>query len=147
MSTSQVERFLTEEEEQEIVDAILEAEKNTSGEIRVHLEGSSGGDPLARARALFYTLKMDNTRDKNGVLFYVAVKDQQFAIYGDEGINRVIPNDFWNATRDILQTHFKGKAFKKGLVEGILQAGIALKAHFPWKPGDINELGNEVSKG
>ena len=146
MPGTKVARFLTKEEEQEIVDAILEAERNTSGEIRVHLEGNSGGDPMARAQELFYLLKMDNTKKNNGVLIYVAVLDRQFAIYGDKGINHAVPIGFWDETRDILQAHFKEKAFKEGLVKGILKAGIALKEHFPWSPSDINELGNEISK-
>lgn len=147
MSSPKVERFLTREEEEEIVNAILEAENNTSGEIRVHLEGSSEGDPMSRAKELFYLLKMDNTKNNNGVLIYVAILDRKFAIYGDKGINKVVPDDFWNETRDILQSHFKENAFKQGLVKGILKAGKALKAHFPWNPSDINELGNEISKG
>lgn len=147
MPSQKVERFLTQEEEQEIVNAILQAEKNTSGEIRVHLEGGSGNDPVARARELFYLLKMDNTKDNNAVLIYVAICDRQFAIYGDKGIDKVVPDDFWNETRDILQSHFKKKDFKKGLIKGILKAGTELKTHFPWGPSDTNELGNEISKG
>jgi uncharacterized membrane protein len=147
MPSPKVERFLTQEGEQEIVNAILEAERNTSGEIRVHLEGSCGGDPMNRAQELFYLLKMDNTKNNNGVLIYVAILDRQFAIYGDKGINKVVPDDFWDETRDILQSHFKQEAFTEGLVKGIRKAGNALKAHFPWNPKDINELGNEISKG
>jgi uncharacterized membrane protein len=146
MPDSQVERFLSPREEQEIIQAILEAENQTSGEIRVHIEGKAEGEPYKRAQELFYRLKMDNTMNKNGVLFYVAVIDRKFAIYGDSGINKVVSKDFWNGTRDILQQHFKNGEFKQGLVAGILQAGQQLKAHFPWKPGDINELGNEISK-
>ena len=147
MPASQVERFLTPTEEEEIVNAILEAEKQTSGEIRVHIEATSGGNTYSRARQLFYALKMDNTRSGNGVLFYVAVQDHSFAIYGDNGINKVVPKNFWNDTRDLLEAHFKKSAFKEGLVQAILKAGTELKAHFPWQAGDINELGNEISKG
>ncbi len=140
-------RFLSEEEEQEIVDAILEAEQNTSGEIRVHIEPSSPGDPYVRAQEIFYSLKMDNTQKSNGVLFYVAVADRVFAIYGDKGINARVPDNFWDEIKALLETHFKKGRFKSGLVEAILKAGNELKAHFPWKPGDVNELGNEISKG
>ena len=147
MPGPQVEGFLRENEEEEIINAILDAEKQTSGEIRVHIEASAGGDSFARAQQLFYALKMDNTRQNNGVLFYVAVRDRQFAIYGDKGINKAVPKDFWDDTREILSGHFKKGAFKEGLVQGIRKAGEELKAHFPWKPGDINELGDEISKG
>jgi uncharacterized membrane protein len=90
---------------------------------------------------------MDNTRDKNGVLFYVAVKDQKFAIIGDSGINKTVPPNFWEDTKAVLESHFKRKEFKNGLIAAILKAGQELKAHFPWNPGDKNELGNEISKG
>jgi len=147
MPKSRVKRFLTKVEEQEVVNAIVEAERNTSGEIRVHIEPSSPGDPYARAQEIFYALKMDNTQKSNGVLFYVAVSDRKFAIYGDKGIDAKVPDTFWDDTKILLEKHFKKGAFKAGLVEAILKAGNELKAHFPWLPGDINELGNEISKG
>ncbi|MGB5226660.1 MAG: TPM domain-containing protein [Eudoraea sp.] len=144
---SLVEDFLTTDEEQEIVDAILESEKNTSGEIRVHIEPSSRLDHYTRAQEVFHLLKMDNTRESNGVLIYVAVEDKKFAICGDKGIDEVVPDDFWNSTKDLIQNSFKEGKFKEGIIRGILMAGEELKAHFPWKPNDTNELSNEVSKG
>lgn len=147
MSHSRNKGFLSREEEQEIIEAILEAERHTSGEIRVHIEGGAGGDPYNRAKELFHDLKMDNTRNSNAVLIYVAVNDHKFTIYGDEGIYKVVPPGFWDETRDIMETHFKQKAYKTGLVEGILKSGAELKAHFPWNARDANELGNEISKG
>jgi len=143
---SRVEDFLTAEEEQEIVQAILDAEKNTSGEIRVHLEAHTRLDHLQRAKEVFHLLKMDNTKEENGVLIYVAVNDRRFVIYGDQGIDKAVPKDFWNSTKDIIESHFKAKRFKQGLIDGILEAGKELEDHFPWKHGDTNELSNEVSK-
>ncbi|MGB5237857.1 MAG: TPM domain-containing protein [Flavobacteriaceae bacterium] len=143
---SEVESFLSASEEQEIVTAILEAEKDTSGEIRVHIEASSSKDHFKRAQHLFHQLKMDNTRQRNGVLFYVAVHDHKFVILGDYGIDHVVPDDFWNSTRDIMQNHFKHGDFKQGIVEGVLSAGRELKAHFPWRSDDRNELSDEISK-
>jgi uncharacterized membrane protein len=143
---SNVAKFLTAEEEQEIVQAIIEAEKNTSGEIRVHIEKHSDVEPYARAQELFHILKMDNTKDENGVLIYVAVSDKKFVICGDKGIDKVVPIDFWATTKDAIQTHFKKGAFKTGIVEGILKAGQELEKHFPWQHNDTNELKNEVSK-
>ncbi len=144
---SRVEKFLTQEEEQEIVQAILEAERNTSGEIRVHLESHTQKDHFERAKEVFHVLKMDNTKDNNGVLIYVAVNDRKFVIYGDKGINAVVPKNFWNNTRDAIQAQFKKENFKQGIIDGILSAGEELEAHFPWHHGDQNELSNEVSKG
>jgi uncharacterized membrane protein len=143
---SKIEDFLSTEEEQEIVEAIRIAEQNTSGEIRVHIEKTSNTDVFTRSMEIFHYLKMDNTKDQNGVLIYVAVKDKTFAIFGDTGINDVVGNDFWDSTKNIMQSHFKAGLFKQGLVEGILKAGDQLAKHFPWQDGDINELSNEISK-
>lgn len=144
---SQVENFLTKEQEQEIIAAIKIAEKNTSGEIRVHIEASSEKDHYDRALEVFHLLNMDTTKDENAVLIYVAVEDHKFVIYGDKGINKVVPEDFWNTTKDVMQNYFKKGNFKQGLVDGILKAGNELKAHFPWQIDDKNELSNELSKG
>lgn len=144
---SRVEKLLSDDEEQEIVRAILEAEKNTSGEIRVHLESHTRLDHFERAKEVFHLLKMDNTKDENGVLIYVAVNDRKFVIYGDKGIDKVVPDDFWNITRDTIQAHFINGNFKQGIIDGVLDAGRQLESHFPWNHGDINELSDEVSKG
>lgn len=144
---SKVEDFLTKEEESAIVEAIRMAEKNTSGEIRVHIEASTTIDPYDRAREVFHELNMDATERKNGVLIYVAVEDHHFVICGDKGINDLVEYDFWDCTRDIMTTHFKKGNFKEGLVDGILRAGDRLQKHFPFEEGDINELSNEISKG
>lgn len=144
---SAVEDFLTAEEEQEIVEAILQAEKNTSGEIRVHIEPTAKIDHFSRAQQVFHMLKMDNTKDENGVLIYVAVNDRKFVIYGDKGIDRVVPRGFWDATRDLMTSYFKKGDFKNGIIQGVLKAGEELQAHFPWDHNDKNELSDEVSKG
>jgi uncharacterized membrane protein len=144
---SKIEDFLSAEEEQEIIEAIRMAEKNTSGEIRVHIEKTSKTDAFNRALEVFHDLKMDNTKQQNGVLIYVAVEDKTFVIYGDKGINDVVPKDFWDSTKNVIQSHFKNGHFKQGLLEGILNAGEQLETFFPWEHGDINELPNEVSKG
>ena len=143
---SEVESFLNAQEEQEIVNAILEAERNTSGEIRVHIESSTSEDHYKRAQQVFHQLKMDNTKESNGVLLYVAVHDHKFVILGDRGIDKVVPDNFWESTRDIIQEHFKHGRFKQGIVDGVLEAGKELKAHFPWQSDDQNELSDEISK-
>lgn len=140
------ESFLTEQEEQEVVNAIRTAERATSGEIRVHLESSHPDEAFDRAREVFHELGMDATELKNGVLIYVAVDDHQFAICGDKGIDDAVPNDFWDCTRDVMQEHFRKGNFKQGLVDGILRAGEKLREFFPWQEGDQDELSNEISK-
>ncbi len=142
-----VEDFLTPSEEQEVIEAIRIAELNTSGEIRVHIEKTSKGDATNRALELFHVLKMDNTKLQNAVLIYVAVDNKTFVIYGDKGINDVVSSNFWDSTKDIMQSHFKTGNFKQGLVEGIIKSGEQLKKHFPYTDLDTNELTNEISKG
>jgi uncharacterized membrane protein len=144
---SKVEVFLTKEEEQEIVSAIGIAEKNTSGEIRVHIEKETSISPLDRAMEVFHQLQMEQTKERNGVIIYVAIKNKQFAIYGDKGINEKVGIDFWDSTKEIMQNHFKNGNFKQGLIDGILKAGEQLKTHFPYQDNDTNELSNEISIG
>ena len=90
---------------------------------------------------------MDATALKNGVLFYVGVEDHTFAIIGDEGIDKVVEDDFWDCTKDIVITHFKEKRFSQGLIEGILRAGDRLKTYFPYSDEDKNELPDTISRG
>jgi len=145
--SNKVEAFLTSNEEEDIVEAIRLAELNTSGEIRVHIENTSNGDATNRALEVFHFLKMDNTKLQNGVLIYVAINDKTFVIYGDEGINKVVPENFWDSTKNVMQTHFKLGDFKQGIIEGIQKAGEQLEAFFPWQHDDVDELSNEISKG
>ena len=144
---SKVEDFLTKEEESAIVEAIRVAEKNTSGEIRVHIEATTSLDAYDRAMEVFHELNMDATELQNGVLIYLAVNDKTFVICGDKGINDVVAADFWNCTRDAMVSQFKLGNYKQGLIDGILNAGEQLKKYFPWQEGDTNELSNEISKG
>lgn len=143
---SKVEDFLTKEEENEIVEAIRMAEKETSGEIRVHIEKTTSKVHFNRALEVFQHLGMHATELKNGVLIYVAFEDHQFVICGDKGINDVVPEDFWDCTKEIMANHFKQKKFKLGLIEGIARAGEQLQKYFPYQTGDTNELSNEISK-
>lgn len=143
----EVKRFLSENDEQEIVAAIKIAEKNTSGEIRIHIEATTEKDSYERALEVFGELEMHKTGQRNGVLIYVAVEDHAFVICGDEGIDAVVSENFWNTTKDAMQQCFKQGNFKEGIVAGILKAGEELKTHFPWQQNDEDELSNEISKG
>ena len=145
---SKVEDFLTQKEEQAIVEAIGIAEKATSGEIRIHIEKTTNLPSFDRALEVFHQLKMNETKDKNGVLIYLAVEDKAFAICGDKGINDAVPVDFWDNTKNTMGNHFKNGNFKQGLIDGILEAGQQLKKYFPYDDeNDVDELSNEISKG
>lgn len=140
--------FLNPQEEQEIVNAIIEAEKNTSGEVRVHIEKQSEKTPFERAQEVFYALNMQDTKNRNGVLFYVDITNHNFVILGDQGINNAVESDFWDTTKNLVISHFKNQQYKQGLIEGILKAGKKLKDLFPYNADtDTNELPNEISKG
>lgn len=147
MANSKVEDFLTAFEEAEVVEAIREAEKNTSGEIRVHLETHTKIDAFDRAAEVFDFLHMNNTKQSNGVLIYIAVNDRTLVIMGDSGVNDVVPPDFWESTKDTIIEHFASGRMKQGLVNGILKAGEQLKKHFPYKKKDTNELPDDISVG
>jgi uncharacterized membrane protein len=140
---------ITAEDEAQIVAAIAEAEKNTSGEIRVHLENTCKGNVLDRATQVFASLHMHQTKLRNGVLFYVAIKSHQFAVLGDAGINAVVPANFWNDVTAVVIQHFKAGKYAEGLRQGILMAGEQLRAFFPYAGDahDTNELQNDISFG
>ena len=142
----QEKRFITEEDEKEIVVAIQQAEKETSGEIRIHIEKSSKIDYFDRAKEVFHQLKMDNTKLGNGVLIYLAIEDRNFVILGDYGINNVVPDNFWESTKTKMLSHFKKGDFKQGLIDGVLMAGKQLQQHFPWDSDDKNELSDHISR-
>ncbi len=144
---SKVEDFLRQSEEADVIEAIRQAEKNTSGEIRVHLEAHSKIDAFDRAAEVFDFLHMSNTKQSNGVLLYVAVEDRTLVILGDSGINDVVPPHFWESTKDVIIDSFKNNKVAQGLVDGILSAGQQLKQHFPYKKGEQNELSDDISVG
>jgi uncharacterized membrane protein len=137
--------FFTKEQQAHILDAIKEAEKETSGEIRVHIETRLSGDVLDRASWIFNKIGMNRTEKRNGVLFYLAVRNRKFAIIGDSGINAKVPEGFWDKIKNIMESDFREKSFSDGLAKGILMAGDQLKIHFPHLADDVNELSDEIS--
>ena len=139
--------FIGKENEHLIAKAIEQAESQTSGEIRVHIESKCKSDVLGRAATVFKTLSMHKTQERNGVLFYLSINDRKFAIIGDVGINKVVPADFWDTTKEIVINHFKKGEFTKGLVEGVELTGEHLKQYFPHQLDDVNELSDEISYG
>ncbi len=145
--TTRAKDFFTKEQKSEIKKAILNAELDTSGEIRVHIENECNGNALDRASFLFGKLKMDTTELHNGVLFYLAIKSKKFAIIGDSGINKQVPENFWEEIKTDMAENFKQGQFTEGLAIGISKAGVRLKKHFPHHIDDINELSDEISFG
>lgn len=137
--------LFTDELQKVVVEAIENAELNTSGEIRLHVDDKCKEDVLDRAAYVFEKLEMHKTELRNGVLFYLAVEDRKFAILGDAGINKVVPENFWDEIKDLVISHFKKSEYAEGLAAGIIKAGEQLKVHFPYQDDDVNELDNEIS--
>lgn len=142
------EASFTSEQKKRIKAAIEEAELNTSGEIRVHLENHCKTENvLDRAAQVFAELNMHKTEARNGVLVYMAIKDHQFAIIGDGGINAQVEDDFWDVTKEKMVKHFKEGDLTQGIVDGVLCAGERLKEFFPYQKDDQNELSDDISFG
>jgi len=139
--------YFNKEDKEQISEAIQEAERNTSGEIRVHIEGTCREDVMDRAAYLFEKLEMHKTALRNGVLFYLSMKDQKFAILGDVGINRVTPENFWEEMKETMLEQFRLGQYAAGLSEGIKMAGEQLKGHFAYQEDDVNELSDDISFG
>jgi uncharacterized membrane protein len=139
--------FFTKEQRDDIMQAIMNAELDTSGEIMVHIDKRCPGEVMDRAMYVFNKLKINETRQRNGVLFYLAVKNRKFAVIGDEGINRVVPEDFWENLKSDMLNEFREEKFTDGLIKGITKTGTYLKKHFPYQTNDINELPDDISFG
>lgn len=139
--------FFSPDDQKRILNAISEAEKNTSGEIQVHIEKRCKKDVLDRAVDVFNILNLQKTSQRNGVLFYLAVEDKKFAILGDVGINEKVEEGFWDQIKEHMQTLFREGHFTDGLCDGIRMAGEQLGRHFPFHKSDINELSDDISFG
>lgn len=137
--------FFSKEQQSHILSAVREAEKETSGEIRVHIETKLTGDVLDRAAWIFRKIGMLNTEQRNGVLFYLAVETKKFAVIGDSGLNIKVPSGFWDEIKGTMKEYFSGGHFTEGLINGIIMAGRQLKEHFPYQANDINELPDSIS--
>ena len=140
--------FLSSDDELAIVQAIQEAEKKTSGEIRVHIEKKCPKkDPIKRAISLFQKLSMHKTDLRNGVIVYVATEDHLLAIWGDEGIHAKVGQEFWESTLVTLKEDFKTNQIKNGLTKALLDIGEKLQQYFPYQKDDKNELDDSISYG
>ncbi len=141
------ERFLTAEQQETVVAAVRLAEKDTSGEIRIHIDSRCMRDPMKRAEEVFRKLGMENTALRNGVLIYLACDSRVFAIIGDKGINDLVPEGFWEDILSVMRERFRRNEFTEGLSEAALMVGEKLKAFFPYQTDDINEQPDDISFG
>ena len=141
-----VDQLLGTDDQKRIVAAIGAAEQRTSGEIKVHVEAKCpGGDAMARAQALFARLGLTKTRERNGVIVYVATADKKFALFGDQGIHEEVGSQFWSDAAQRMTDSFKKGAFGDGIVGAIESIGARLAAKFPHRADDQNELSDEIS--
>lgn len=138
-------KFLTAEQQETVVTAVRLAEKGTSGEIRVHIEGECSGDPVKRAEKVFFRLGMHKTKLRNGVLIYLACNTRTFAIVGDKGINDMVPDGFWNDVAETMGAEFRKGLFAEGLAKAAEMVGEKLKGFFPYQDDDVNELPDDIS--
>ena len=99
----------------------MNAELDTSGEIRVHIESVCKGDVLDRAAYIFKKLGMSKTAQRIGVLIYLAVRNRKFAIIGDRGIHNKVPPDFWDTIKLKMLDYFRESKFSDGLIYAITE--------------------------
>lgn len=145
--TISAKNFFTKKEKEDIKKAIVNAELDTSGEIRVHIDQLCSRDVMDNAAYIFKNLNMQKTKLRNGVLIYLAIKNKKFAIIGDIGINKVVPENFWDSIKDKMLENFKEGNFTNGICEAITLSGKQLKKYFPYQKDDINELPDDISFG
>ncbi len=137
--------FFSAEESAKISNAIEQAEKRSSGEIRVHLQKKSKGDAFEAAKRIFEKIGMTKTAERNGVLFFISLQDKQFVLLGDKGIDEKVPANFWQSVKDLVLEKFKEEKYVEALVAGIEECGKKLADHFPYQKNDQDELSNEVT--
>lgn len=144
---SDISDYISAEDEKELVEAIKKGEKETSGEIRVHVElNCHNEDPYERALQVFGKLEMHKTELSNGILIYLAIEDHKVVVCGDKGINDIVGKAYWEETIAMMVSYFKEDKYKEGLIKGVEELSLKLKTYFPYKKGDTDELSNEISK-
>ena len=139
--------LFSQEEKQVIVDAIKKAETDSSAEIRVHIDSFCKKDVLERAAQVFDKLNMQKTKERNGVLIYVAVKSKKCAVIGDFAINNVVGDDFWDNCYSIMRESFSRDDYSKGIANVIEMCGEVFSHHFKYTSDDVNELPDDISFG
>lgn len=142
---NQAERFFTKDEQDLIVEAIKTAEKNTSGEIRVHLESFCWGDAMVSAQKVFNKLGMQQTKERNGILIFIATESHKIAVIGDSGIHKKLGKEYWDKIVQGMVSKFKEGKQAQGLADAIIDCGNQLKQYFPYASDDKNELNDSIS--
>lgn len=137
--------FISVEGQRRIARAITEAERRTSGEICVHVTPHCLSEPIKQAEAVFNIKHLYRTQRRNAVLIYIAYSDRKMAILGDTGINRLVPDGFWNDALALLAQHFRRHCVVEGICAAVALIGEKLSEFFPADREDINELSNEVT--
>jgi uncharacterized membrane protein len=143
----EVDEFLTRAERDRVRDAVRNAEKRTSGEVRVHLDAAIMEGVLDHAAFVFDDLGMKKTKDRNGVLLYVSVPSRKVAVIGDAGIHVKSGQHYWDSVLELVLSHFREGRYCDGLCAGVERIGEQLREHFPYERDDMNELDDDVSLG
>jgi len=142
-----ISNIFSQEEKQIIVDAIKKAETDSCAEIRVHIDSRCKGDVMDRASNVFDKLGMQKTKDRNGVLIYVAINSNKCAVIGDIAINKVVEPRFWEDCYSIMRESFSKEDYCKGIANVIEMCGEVFSHHFKYTSDDVNELPDEISFG
>ncbi len=137
--------FLNQLRHDDIVAAIRDAERQTSGEIRVFITRKPVDDPVSAAQSAFVHLGMEKTRERNGVLIFVAPRAQKFAVIGDSAVHAKCGDVFWQEMKDAMADHFRKSEFTQGIILGVKKAGALLAQQFPHRRDDQNELPDDVA--
>ena len=138
-------KLLSSTDEERLIKAIHSAESKTSGEVRVHIEATCDGDALEACKKMFGTLNMHQTKNRNGILFFLAIKSRSFAVWGDEGIHKKVTEEFWEGITECTIGYFKRHDLISGLEKAVEMCGEQLQHHFPLEHDDKDELSNEIS--
>ena len=144
-NSGSLDRLITPEDQNRLLDKIARIEKRSSGEVRIQVTGRRVKDPLRAARRAFTSLGMNATARRNGVLVFLSLPSRRFAIVGDEGIDRVTPADYWDGLRDALAARFAAGEYCEGLLEILDGVETVLAEHFPHQTGDVDELPDDIS--
>ncbi|MBC7694878.1 MAG: TPM domain-containing protein [Burkholderiales bacterium] len=138
-------KLLSSTDEARLIEAIKSAESKTSGELRVHIEETCDGDALEACKKMFAVLNMHQTKDRNGILFFLAIKSKSFAVWGDEGIHKKVTEEFWEDITECAIGYFKRHDLISGLEKAVEMCGEKLHLYFPLEHDDKDELTNDIS--
>ncbi|MFC1482928.1 TPM domain-containing protein [Candidatus Margulisiibacteriota bacterium] len=139
-------KFLSKNEEKQIIDKIKKIESTTNTEIRVHLATKKVKNVGIDAHETFERIGMMKTKERNGIMMYINLRNKEFVVIGDEGIHQRLPKHFWQDMVDAVQIEFKKGKFTEGIINAIEKLRTPLEKFFPKTPTDTNELPNEISK-